>query len=308
MRIRSIHDTMIWAQLNPKGEKEMRAICGIIFISLFAVELFAQRDWENAIKRAKAERKYVLAYFYDPECFVCQRYASQTVDNPQLASLLRKFVVVKFNSEKERQKLRELLPRQNEPFLLPVTVIADSKGKVADLIVGHLNADAFAAFLKAFLSGKRTDAVEHKLKANPNDPATVYEAAVWFLERGDGQQGLPLAEKLFHIDPENRKGFHAPMRLHLGLYFATHRTKQAHRAIEEFRKVISQFPNTREAEESRFYLAVTHLALGQDEEAKKLLSEFLKRSRSKNLREQAQKLLHFLETQPPADLRKGEGN
>ncbi len=285
----------------------MRNFFTAVLAGAMVASIAAQNEWTSALRRAKSERKYVLAYFADPECFTCQRYASQTVDNPQLSNLLRRFVVVKLNPEKEKQRLLNFLPQHDELPPLPVIVITDSHGKLSDLIVGHLNTDAFAAFLRAFLSGKRTDTVERKLKANPNDPATVYEGAVWFLERGDGRRGLPLAEKLFRLDPDNRKGFHAPMRLHLGLYFATHRARLAHRAIDEFREVINRFPNTREAEEARFYLAVTHLALGQDNDAKKVLKEVLRLSKSAKLRQKAQKLLTFLETQPPADLRKGEG-
>lgn len=284
----------------------MRALLCAILLSLTITGTVAQDIWTSALKRAKKEGKYVLAYFSDPQCFTCQRYASQTVDNPKLAPFLKRFVVVKMDAVKEWEKLREFLPKWNE-IPLPVTAIIDANGKLVDLIVGHLNADTFAAFLKAFLMGRRTNTVEKRLKANPNDLGVLYEAAVWFLERGDGSRGLPLAEKVLRLDPDNSKGFYAPMKLHLGVFYATHRTRLAHKAVEEFREVIGRFPNTREAEEARFYLAVTHLALGQDREAEKLLKEFLRTSRSALLRRQAQKLLHFLETEPPADLRRGEG-
>lgn len=281
-----------------------KRLWAMLSIALLSVAV-AQDDWANALKRAKAERKYVLAYFADPECFTCQRYTVQTVDNPTLQSLLRRFVVVKLDATKEQKRLKGLVPNFKE--ILPVTVIADSKGKVADFIVGHLNTDAFAAFLKAFLKGKRTDTVERQLKAKPNDLPTLYEAAVWFLERGDGQRGLPLAQKVLQMDPENRKGYYAPMRLHLGLYYVTHHTRLAHRALDEFRFLIEKFPNTREAEEARFYLAVTHLALGQDSEARRWLNEVLRISHSATLKAQARKLLRFLDTEPPADLRRGDG-
>lgn len=286
----------------------MRTVFVATLIGAIAAFVVAQSEWDKALKRAKSERKYVLAYFADPECFTCQRYMAQTVDNPQLAPLLRRFVVVKMDAVKEVQRLRKFLPGWSEPFPLPVTVIVDGNGKLVDLIVGHLNSDAFSAFLRAFLRGKRTDTVEKQLKAKPNDLPTLYEAAVWFLERGDGRRGLPLAQKVLSLDPDNRKGYYAPMRLHLGLYYSTHHTRLAHKAIDEFREVIKRFPNTREAEEARFYLAVTHLALGQDADAERMLQEVLRTSKSKLLREHAQKLLRFLETEPPADLWRGEGD
>ncbi|MCS7185442.1 MAG: tetratricopeptide repeat protein [Armatimonadetes bacterium] len=286
----------------------MRAFLSAVLVGSIVASVSAQGVWENALKRAKSERKYVLAHFADPECFTCQRYMAQTVDNPQLSPLLRHFITVKMDAVKEVQKLREFLPKWKEPFPLPVTVIVDSNGKLVDLIVGHLNADAFAAFLKAFLKGKRTDTVEKQLKEKPKDLSTLYEAAVWFLERGDGRRGLPLAQKVLQLDPDNRKGYYAPMRLHLGLYYSTHHTQLAHKAIDEFREVIKRFPNTREAEEARFYLAVTHLALGQDADAKKMLQEILRTSKSALLKEHARRLLRFLETEPPADLRRGEGD
>jgi thioredoxin-related protein len=285
----------------------MKAILCAILLSVAVAEIAAQNDWASALKRARSERKYVLAYFADPECFTCQRYMAQTVDNPQLSPLLRRFVVVKMDAAKEQKRLKGFLPQWDE-IPLPVVVITDSNGKLVDLIVGHLNSDAFTAFLKAFLSGKRTDTVEKQLKAKPNDLPTLYEAAVWFLERGDGTRGLPLAEKVLQLDPDNRKGYHAPMKLHVGLFYATHRTRLAHKAIDEFRELIKRFPNTREAEEARFYLAVTHLALGQDAEAKRMLNEVVRTSKSALLREHARKLIRFLETEPPADLRRGEGD
>lgn len=286
----------------------MRGILSLVLAGMTIAACNAEDVWTSALKKAKSERKNMLAYFADAECFTCQRYMAQTIDNPQLKPLLRSFVVVKLDAMKERERLRKFLPKWQEPIPLPVIVITDSEGKVADLIVGHLNPDAFAAFLKAFLSGKRTDTIEKRLKEKPNDLATLYEAAVWFLERGDGTRGLPLAEKVLRLDPDNRKGYYAPMKLHLGLYYSTHRTRLAHKAIDEFQDVIRRFPNTREAEEARFYLSVTYLALGQDKEAKRMLNEFLKTSKSPLLREQAKKLLHFLETEPPADLRRGESD
>ncbi len=287
-----------------KGEKAMRAFCVLAVVVAVLSAAVAQGSWERALKQAKTERKFVLAYFADPNCFTCQRYMAQTVDNPSLRPLLQRFVVIKLDAAKEQKRLLTYMPQWRGT--LPVLVILDSNGKLVDLVLGHLNADAFEAFLKAFLQGKRTDTVEQRLKAKPNDLPTLYEAAVWFLERGDGQRGLPLAQKVLQMDADNRKGYYAPMRLHLGLYYTMHQTRLAHRAIDEFRTVFQRFPNTREAEEARFYLAVTHLALGQDAEARKWLNEVVKRSKSPLLREKAQKLLRFLDTEPPADLRRGE--
>jgi len=89
----------------------MKAILCAILLSVAVVEIAAQNDWANALKRAKSERKYVLAYFADPECFTCQRYMAQTVDNPQLSPLLRRFVVVKVDAAKEQKRLKEFLPQ-----------------------------------------------------------------------------------------------------------------------------------------------------------------------------------------------------
>lgn len=285
---------------------------GLLTLGIFVLAsgAMAQNDWEAALKKAKAEGKFVLAYFTDPECFPCQRYANQTVDNPTLAAWLRRFVVVKLDINREKERLKNWVPSWVMPGtdegLMPVTVITDSKGKVVDYVIGHLDAGAFAAYLKAFLQGKRSDTIERRLKEKPNDLLTLYEAAVWFLERGNGQRGLPLAQKVLKLDAKNQKGYHAPMRLHLGLYYATHHVRQAHLAIDEFQAVINRFPNSREAEEARFYLATTHLALGQDAQARKWLNEIVRTGKSTLLREHAKKLLRFLDTEPPADLRRGD--
>lgn len=283
----------------------MRIWSLVLGIFTMASMAMAQSNWDAGLKKAKAERKFVLAYFTDPECFLCQRYASQTVGNPSLAPMLKRFVVVKMDVNREKKRLQGWLP--NREVILPVMVITDSKGKLSDYVIGHLNADAFAAYLKAFLQGKRSDTVERKLKQNPNDLPTLYEAAVWYLERGEGTKGMPLAKRVLKMDADNRKGYYAPMRVHIGLFYATRRIHIAHLAIDEFRDVVERFPKTKAAEEARFYLAATHLALGQDAEAKRWLKEVLKTSKSPILLKNAQKLLRFLEKEPPADLRRGAG-
>ncbi|GBC99416.1 Thiol:disulfide interchange protein DsbD [bacterium HR17] len=276
-------------------------IVGVFVASVAA----APHNWAAALQRAKTERKFVLAYFADPDCFTCQRYRAETLDNPQLAALLRRFVVVSLPMPQSAGQLRKLVPGWQE--VLPVVVFTDAKGTPQDYIVGHLNATTFAAALRAFLRGQRSDAVERRLQRRPHDLATLYEAAVWFLERGDGARGLPLAEKVLAKDPDNRKGYHAPMLVHRGLFYTMHRARIAHRALDDFRAVVTRFPQAPVADEARFYLAVTHLALGQDAEARRWLVAVLRVSKSPTLRAQAQKLLRFLDAEPPADLRRGDG-
>jgi hypothetical protein len=48
------------------------------------------------------------------------------------------------------------------------------------------------------------------------------------------------------------------------------------------------------------------LALGQDSEARRWLTEVAKVSKSAALKTNAEKLLRFLDKEPPADLRRGE--
>lgn len=260
--------------------------------------------WEKALERARAEGKTVLAYFYDLTCLQCRRYARQTVDNPFLAPVLRHFVVVKLDIRERKALLKELLPHWVN--IRPILVLVSPDGKVNDSVIGHLNARAFATYLKGFLQGRTTEAVERKLKEKPNDLLTLYKAAVWFLELGDGERGLPIAERVLKLDPEGKKGFHAPMRVHLGLFYVIHRVREAPRALKEFHEVIRRFPETKAAEEARFYLAATYLALGNDKEAREWLKAVLRESRSKTLRKYAKRLLKFLDTEPPADMRRGE--
>jgi tetratricopeptide (TPR) repeat protein len=261
-------------------------------------------EWSAALKRAKAEGKFVLAYFSDPECLTCQRYSAETLDNPKWASLLKRFVVVRLAMPQSTPLLRRFIPKWRD--VLPVLVITDAQGKVQEFAIGHLPAETFAAYLQAFLRGERTDTIERQLRQRPNDLATLYRAAVWFLERGDGERGLPLAQKVLERDPENRKGYRAAILLHRGLFYATHRVRQAHLALDDFRTIVTQFPNSPVAEEARFYLAVTHLALGQDNEARRWLTEVAKVSKSAALKTNAEKLLRFLDREPPANLRRGD--
>ncbi|MCS7223058.1 MAG: thioredoxin family protein [Armatimonadetes bacterium] len=287
----------------------MRILLVTIIALFIATFSFSQDLWTKTVSQAKKEKKRILVYLTDDECLNCVRFYRQTVGNRQLKALVDRFVVLKLSAPEETKLFRKLVPEWSVPekaLVLPALAFFTPDGRLHDWVEGHLSEAAFASYLRLILKGEHSQSAIADYRAGKRDLATLYRAAVWYLERGDGTRGLPLAQRVIKGDPNNAKGLAAPAWLHIGLYYATHQPRKANLAIEAFREIVNRWPDTKEAQEGRFYLGVTHLALGQDKDAKRWLMETVKRKPSQPIKEAAQRLLNFLEREPPADLRRGD--
>ncbi len=282
----------------------MTAIC-----FLLAAATVGQDIWKQTVGQAMKEKKKILVYLTDPDCLNCVRMARQTVDNSQLKSLLSQFRILKLPGPEQSSLFRKLVPKWSVPekaLVLPAIAVFTPEGRLIDWVEGHLNERAFAAYLGVVLKGGHSQSLLLGYQAGKRDLKSLFQAGVWYLERGDGQKGLPLIQEVIRRDPKNEKGYGASARLHFGLFYALHRPQRAHLAISAFQELIRLFPNSREAQEARFYLAVAHLALGQDQMAKKWLRETLSRNPPQPIARAADRLLDFLNREPPADLRRGD--
>lgn len=114
--------------------------------------VFIENAFSSALKKAKAENKYIFVDAYTTWCSPCKRLKNTTFKNTQTADFFNKnFVNVSVDMEKgEGTDLAEKWGVQEYPTLL----ILDDTGTILVRSIGYLDAKQLTAFGKKGLAIK----------------------------------------------------------------------------------------------------------------------------------------------------------
>jgi thioredoxin-like negative regulator of GroEL len=103
--------------------------------------------WEKSFKSARAasqrSRKPMLVEFYADWCSPCKKMEQTTFKDAEVGKLLRRFVVVRVDIDRERE-----LARTYQVESIPHSIIVSSSGKVVREALGYRDPQAFRLFLK----------------------------------------------------------------------------------------------------------------------------------------------------------------
>ncbi len=117
-----------------------------------------------------------------------------------------------------------------------------------------------------------------ELEKNPENPKSNAELALIYLERSNLEKGMPLADKAFTLDPENKTGHLPALHINLGLYYGNHIDDENaedyfQKAQGHFQAVIQQYPENTDYEPAHYYLAVIFVAQEMYDKAIPLLEK-----------------------------------
>jgi thiol:disulfide interchange protein len=130
----------------------MKAFTGFFFaltitLSTWAEPVSWERDFDQALQKAKAGKKLVMVDIYTDWCGWCKRLDRDVYTNAQVEEKLAKsFVSVKLNPEKGAANTQ--LARQFGTRGYPHIVFTDADGKKVSEIRGYVAADAFLKHLE----------------------------------------------------------------------------------------------------------------------------------------------------------------
>ncbi|MBC7565839.1 MAG: thioredoxin family protein [Pedobacter sp.] len=114
---------------------------------------FIENSWDLALKKAKAENKYIFVDAYAVWCGPCKLLKATTFKNHEVADLFNKnFVNLSLDMEKgEGIKLAEKWGIEAYPTLL----VLDSNGKVITGNVGYVTAKELLVFAQKVLKARK---------------------------------------------------------------------------------------------------------------------------------------------------------
>lgn len=113
---------------------------------------FVENDWNAAVKKASAQKKYIFVDCYATWCGPCKMLKMQTFSNKKVADFFNdKFVNVSIDMEKgQGPKLAELWKIQAYPTL----IIFDENAKPVLGTMGFMKADDLMRFAQEALAKK----------------------------------------------------------------------------------------------------------------------------------------------------------
>lgn len=115
--------------------------------------IFIENEWNEAVKKASAQKKYIFVDCYATWCGPCKMLKLRTFNNKKVADFFNdKFVNISIDMEKgQGPKLAELWKIQAYPTL----IIFDENAKPVLGTMGFMNPDDLMRFAEQALNGKR---------------------------------------------------------------------------------------------------------------------------------------------------------
>jgi thiol:disulfide interchange protein len=106
---------------------------------------FASGSFDEALARARNEKKILLVDVYTDWCGWCKKLDREVFGDARVAEASRGLVAVRINAEKEGEKVAQRYDVQGYPTVLFV----DGSGSVVKRIDGYVDADEMLQTLKA---------------------------------------------------------------------------------------------------------------------------------------------------------------
>ena len=123
------------------------------------------------------------------------------------------------------------------------------------------------------------------IEKNPDNPEANAQLALIYLHRNNLEKGMPLADKAFSLDSENKTGHLPALHINLGLYYGNYIDDENaedyfQKAESHFQTVIQQYPDSKDYEPAHYYLAVIYMAQEMYDKAIPLLEKLSNASES----------------------------
>lgn len=109
---------------------------------------FADASFDEALSRARSERRLLLVDVYTDWCGWCKKLDREVFGDPRVAEAARELVAVRVNAEKGGEKVADRYDVQGYPTVL----FLDGSGTVVKKVEGYVDVDEMIKILSSLPS------------------------------------------------------------------------------------------------------------------------------------------------------------
>jgi thioredoxin 1 len=266
--------------------------------------LRAQVAWvarfDDALKQAKAEQKFMVVDISTSWCPPCQQMAREVHTNKDFIEFTRTQVFMLLDAEKDNDGIR-LAGRFNVQAY-PTILVLDSEGREIDRLIGGTGAANLIHDLKEiFANPLPFDQLISKARSQPDDFQIQFEAGKRAFQRQEydkSRQYLSRAGKL--SDALGLKERAETMSLLTAVCFKSGKYQDALSALDAMSRLDGG--SAAESMDLKLLRARILVALNRDDEAFELMNAVLRASPSRGTKDTVKELL----AEMPAKYRKGD--
>lgn len=163
---------------------------------------YFQGNFEEAVAKAKAEKKPILVDFFTEWCGWCKRLDKDTLADAAVAAYLKDYVNLKIDAEKGEG------PALAKNFAVPgfpTLIVVDGSGEEVDRIGGYMKPADFLKTLKEFQSGNSFQSLQKQLAKTPSDTKVQFAMAGKWKERGQTEKAKELLGKVIAADASGKQ-------------------------------------------------------------------------------------------------------
>ncbi len=141
-----------------------------------------ERNFDEALKKAKATQKPIFVDFWAEWCFWCHRLDKTTYADPAVVARSEEFVAVKVNTE--AGKTEELVALRYDVQNLPTIAFLSPGGRLVLRLNGFQGPGQFPRTMdQARETARRVGAMEAAIERNPRDAAALLDLGVHLYEQ-----------------------------------------------------------------------------------------------------------------------------
>ncbi len=264
-----------------KDTSVLLATLGLCLVLLVGFSLYRSlpdrlpwiQSYQQALKQAQQEGKFVLAYLYTDWCGYCKKMEAETfTDQAVIDEMSDSYVWLKLNAETDRegQQLQERFNITGYPGL----ILLDGDGQEMERISGFVPAEAFRQRVAAAAGGPGSFASLLRTASREPDSIDVqYRLAEEYIERQDFSAAIERLRRVIELDPENSSGKADLSYYYLALSLASQGNEEL--ALVELDSLQSNFPGSDYIADSTFLRGQIYYHSGNRDQAEKVLAAYV---------------------------------
>jgi thiol-disulfide isomerase/thioredoxin len=228
-------------------------------------------DFEAAVKEATNRKTLIVADFYTDWCGWCKKMDQTTFSNPAVVKLLKDYVPLKVNAEKQKP-----LAQRYRITGYPTVAVIHPEKVLVGLLRGYKGPDDFRRELSKVGQEEGSFLQLYKLHQDGKaDAQQLQRLSVFYVDNGELDKGVALLQKIVDNDPKNVRGEADGALARLGYIFFRH--EQCDRARKYLTRLHQDYAGSATHPLGMLLLAKCHQREGALDQAVALFHAFLDR-------------------------------